>query len=101
MNPTSYFSRKSSNCPKNKIVHNFLIKNPNQMNQTYPRRKKYNLKEKNKIKFKVGFMEIFLLTGVPCVDLHGHNFCSQAPIAKNIIFPQRLSIFLSSKKVSK
>lgn len=31
-----FFSRKCYNCPKNKIVHNFHITNPNGMNQSSP-----------------------------------------------------------------
>jgi len=35
-----FFSRRCSNCSKNKNVHNFLITNPNEMNQSFPNRKK-------------------------------------------------------------
>jgi len=45
------FSRRCSNCMKNKIVHNFLITNPNEMNKIFLCRQKYNLGEK-KFKFK-------------------------------------------------
>jgi len=38
-----FFSSRCSKCPKNKIVHNFLITNPNAMNQSFLDRQKYNL----------------------------------------------------------
>jgi len=34
---------RCSKCLKNKIVHNFLITNPNGMNQSFTHRQKYNL----------------------------------------------------------
>jgi len=41
------FSRRCLDCPKNKVVNNFLITNPNEMDQRIPCRQKYNLQEKN------------------------------------------------------
>jgi len=38
-----FFSKRCLNYPKNKNVHNFLITNPNEMNKSFPDRKKYNL----------------------------------------------------------
>jgi len=34
-----FFLGRCSKCPKNKIVHNFLITNPNEMNQSFTNRK--------------------------------------------------------------
>jgi len=33
-----FFSKRCSNYPKNKNVHNFLITNPNEINQSFPDR---------------------------------------------------------------
>ncbi len=43
MNSISYFSRRCLDCPKNKIVHNFHIANPNGMNQSFTSRQKQDL----------------------------------------------------------
>jgi len=67
------------------------------MNKSFPDRVKYNLLEKKLIlqnSFCCPFSLVFLI-------LFGHNFCSRTPIEKEIIFSQSLSVFLSSKKVSK
>jgi len=42
-----FISGRCSKCPKYKIVHNFLITNPNGNNQRFTNRQKYNLQEKN------------------------------------------------------
>jgi len=60
-----FFSRRCSNSSKNKIVPNFLITNPNEMNQSYLYRQKYNLR---KIKFDQ-ILKYFLLPIVPCFEL--------------------------------
>jgi len=51
-------------------------------------------------KFK--FLQIFFGGPLsPILSLFGNNFCSLSPIEKQIVFPQSLSVFLSSKKVIK
>jgi len=93
------FLGRCSKCPKNKIVHNFLVTNPNGMNKSFPDRKIYNIWGK---KILIQFFSIFFCCPFsPVLSFCGHNFCFRAPIEKKIIFPQSLSIFLSSKKVSK
>jgi len=37
------FSKRCYDCLKNKVLHNFDIKNPNRMNQSFPFRQKHNL----------------------------------------------------------
>jgi len=99
MNPTSNFSRRCSNCPKNKIVHNLLITKPNRMNQNFLWRKKYNLWEKIQIKnFKI--QNCFCCPLSPVLSLFGYNFWSLAPIEKNNI-PMKLIMFSIWKKDSK
>jgi len=65
-----FFSRRCSKCSKNeivtRIVHNFLIKNPNGMNQTFPDRQKYDLWRKNS---KNNNFKFFLLPPLPCFEL--------------------------------
>jgi len=89
------FLWKCSKCPKHKIVHKFLITNPNGMNKSSPNRQKYNLWRK---KFK--FLQFFCCPFSFNLSLFWYNYCSQVPIEK-YIFPRSLSVFLSSKNVSK
>jgi len=49
--------QRYSKCPKNKIVHNFFITNPNGMNQSFPKRQKYNLGGKNSKIQKIKFLQ--------------------------------------------
>jgi len=50
------FLERCSKCPKNKIVHNFFITNPNGMNQGFPNRQKYNLLAKKIIQIFANFL---------------------------------------------
>jgi len=72
------------------------------MNKSFPDKQTYNLGggkiQKKKFKF---LQKKFCCLLSLVLSLFGHNFCSRAPIEKSIIFPQSLSVFLSSKKVSK
>jgi len=86
---------------ENKIVHNFLIANPNGMNKSFPDRQKYNLCGKNIQKKNQISAKNFGCPLSPILSLFGHNFCSWSPNEKKIIFLGSLSIFISSKKVSK
>jgi len=88
------FSKRCLDCPQNKIVHNFPLTCSNEMNQSFPHRQKYNLWEKKNLKFL--FCPISLI-----LSSFGHNFYSQAPIRKKIIYPWSYSVFLFSTKVSK
>jgi len=70
-----FFSGRSSKCPKNKIVHNFLITNQSGMNQSFPDRQKYNIWEENSKK-NSNFCKIcFCCSLSPVFSLFGHNFC--------------------------
>jgi len=83
-------------CSKNKIVHNFLISSPNQMNQSFIYRQKYNVWEK---KIILTFCNFFGLPTNLC--LLCHNFCSHAPIEIKIVFlKSSLCVFLAPLKVS-
>jgi len=90
-----FFSWRCSKCPNNKIVHNFLIKNSNGMNQNFLNRQKYNPWEKKQI-FAIFFCcpspLYWAYLGITFVP--GHQL-------KKYTFPRSLSIFLSSKKVLK
>jgi len=63
------FSERYSKCPKNKIVHNFLITNPNGMNQSFLDRQKYNILEKYFKKLNSIFCKKNLLPPLPCFEL--------------------------------
>jgi len=76
------FLGRCSKCLKNKIVHNFLLTNPNGMNQNFPDRQKYNLQGK-KLFYFFKFFQIFSCCPLsPLLSLFGHNFCSWAPNEK-------------------
>jgi len=93
-----FFTKRCSKCPKYKIVHNFLIANPNGMNESFPDTKKYIIYRKTNSKRKI---QIFANLVLLPPSSFRHNFCSQVTIETKFIFPWSLSTFLSSKKVSK
>jgi len=96
------FSRRCSNCPKIKIVHNFLITYPIGMNQSFIYRQKYNLGEKKFKNLNLNF-ETFVVAPRPIfwayLDItfvHGHRL-------KKINIPIKIisfSIFQKSFKKS-
>jgi len=78
------------------IAHNFLITNPNGMNQ-----KIYNLWGE-KITKKIELLQISFFCLLSLVlSLFGHSFCSRAPIEKKNHIPTKLISFSIFKKVSK
>jgi len=93
------FSRRCSTCPRNKIVYNFLITNPNGMNQSFTCRQKYNLWRKKikcfSPKFSIFFGYPFSLVLNLFLGLFGRNFCSRAPIRRKLYSHQANQFFLS------
>jgi len=94
------FSKRCSNCPKNKIVHNFFITNPNGMNQSFTCRKNIFYEKQNSI----FFFQIFKFFCFPLshvLSLFRHNFCCRAPIEKRVYSSEDNLFFYLQKKFQK
>jgi len=89
--------------PKNKIVYNFLITNPNGMNKSFPHRQKYNLlgKKKNSNLFFQFFSISFCCPFSLVLSLFGHNFCSLALNEKKLYSHEAYHFFYLQNKFKK
>jgi len=92
------FSRRCSNCPKNKIVHNFLIKIKMEWIKTFHVDK--NIIYENE-KFKKRISKLFCHPLSLVLSLFGHNLGFWAPIGKTNCISIKLIGFSILKKFQK
>jgi len=94
------FSKRWLDCIKNMIVHNFLITNPNRMNQMFPYIQKYFLWEPKYWKFYFEFLGFLLCTQKLVLDLGWYKFCSHTSLQRKI-YSQKANVFYYLQKISK
>jgi len=98
LNITSDFSRRCLDCPRNKIVYNFDTTCPNEINQSFPYRQKYNLWEK-KLKDQ-NYFEFFFVAYLPSVVLNlcRYNFFFSLHQLKKKLYSQEDNQFFYFQK---